>query len=502
MNQQPLCFVIPTYRLREVGETVVQYDDHFWRNGHSVPIVVFDDSSAVNHDKYYSLLEATTTHNELYYVGPKEKEQFIAYLNQRLPDKRVQGLVRSLFRPSYGGNRNFTLVYTLGALMVSVDDDMRPYSLMEHSPESLEPDEICRGRLHRAGENGYGRKSFDILTAFRDVLGKRVSEVPDNYERGELVVDTAMELETNATTGLTHENSLMVQRGPLQQDAVVKMAQTFRSGTGDIDAIDFIEMFLENDQQVDPAELNDFYVLENFRPVVTKKNWRMDCGVSGYDNTFGLPPFFPTQLRCEDYIYRLWVQQDGVAAAHVDAAQNHCKSNYMRNPPAAEILNEEVSNLLKRKIKGSLSRLDDLGIGFDYEGEVTARDAQEILEKIQSLHARALAAASCAARPERADALKSFAANLQKAFYGFEPDFFQHNLLRIVDETVHVIKGSIELWPTLIEICYFQKGRKGLPQTRVRNRQHTKQPGGAAMLAPQEGYASQRVPASLTGLPA
>jgi hypothetical protein len=26
----------------------------------------------------------------------------------------------------------------------------------------------------------------------------------------------------------------------------------------------------------------------------------------------------------------------------------------MRNPPAAEILNEEVSNLLKRKIKGSL----------------------------------------------------------------------------------------------------------------------------------------------------
>ena len=48
--------------------------------------------------------------------------------------------------------------------------------------------------------------------------------------------------------------------------------------------------------------------------------------------------------------------------------------------------------------------------------------------------------------------------NLHKAFYGFEPDFFQHNLLRIVDEAVHVIKGSIELWPTLIEICYFQKG--------------------------------------------
>jgi hypothetical protein len=402
-------------------------------------------------------------------VGPREKEAFIGYLNQRLPDKRLQGLVKSLFRPSYGGNRNYTLVYTLGELMVSADDDMRPYSLMEHSPESLESDEICRGRLHKAGENGYGRKSFDILTAFRDVLGRRVAEVPDNYDRGELIVDTAMDLETNATNGLTRGNSLLVQRGPLPSEAVVKMAQTFRSGTADIDALDFTEMFLENDSQVDPGALNDTYVLENFRPVVTKKTWRMDCGVAGYDNTFGLPPFFPTRLRCEDYIYRLWVQQEGVAAAHVDAAQNHCRSNYMRNPPASEILNEEVSNLLKRRIHASLSRLDELRIGFDYEGEVNARDALEILEKIQTLHTRALATAQSASSPERAEALRLFAANLYKAFYGFEPDFFQHNLLRIVDDVVSVIKGSIELWPTLVEICYFQKTRAGLPRIRVKN---------------------------------
>jgi hypothetical protein len=203
--------------------------------------------------------------------------------------------------------------------------------------------------------------------------------------------------------------------------------------------------------------------------VVTKKNWRMDCGVAGYDNTFGLPPFFPTHLRCEDYIYRLWVQQDGICSAHVDAAQNHTKSNYMRNPPAAEILNEEVSNLLKRKVKASLSRVDELGIAFDYEGEVTAQDAEEILQKIQRLHAQALATAAAASNPERAAALRLFAANLHKAFYAFEPDFFQHNLLRIVDDVVSVIKGSLQLWPTLVEICYFQKGRKGLPRTKVNN---------------------------------
>jgi hypothetical protein len=405
MQENDLFFVIPTYRLREVGETIEHYDEHFWRNGHSVRMIVFDDSSPADQEKYYPLLEQTKTHSDLYYVGPRQKEQFLAYLNGRLRDKRLEGLVKNLFRPSYGGNRNYTLMYTLGGFIFSADDDMRPYTLMEHSPESLNPDEVCRGRLHKVGQNGYSRKSFDILTSFLDVLGKPAGQVPDNYERGELLVDSAMDLETNATKGLARENSLVLQRGPLPSDAVVKMAQTFRSGTNDLDAIDYVEMFLADEGQTSPDDLNDVYVLVNFRPVVTKKNWRMDCGVAGYDNTFGLPPFFPTRLRFEDYIYRLWMQQDGVAAAHVDAAQNHTKSNYMRNPPAAEIFNEEVSNLLKRKIKASVARLDELSIAFDYEGEVTAQDAQEVLDKITRLYGRAAEAAKTAPKPERAEAL-------------------------------------------------------------------------------------------------
>lgn len=469
MSAKDLYFVIPTYRLRDVGETVQEYDEHFWRNGHSVRMIVFDDSSPASQEKYFPLLEQTKTHNDLYYVGPREKEQFLAYINGRLRDKRLEGLVKNLFRPSYGGNRNCTLMYTLGGLMVSADDDMRPYTLMEHSLESLNPDEICRGRLHKVGQNGYGRKSFDILSSFLDILGKRVSQAPDNYERGELLVDTSMELETNATKGVSRENSLVLQRGAVADDAVVKMAQTFRSGTNDIDAIDFVEMFLGDERQINAEDLNDVYVLVNFRPVVTKKNWRMDCGVAGYDNTFGLPPFFPTRLRFEDYIYRLWVQQDGIASAHVDAAQNHTKSNYMRNPPAAEIFNEEVSNLLKRKIKSTVSRLDELSIAFDYDGEVTADDAKDILDKIANLYKRTMDAAAKADEAKRMESLQMFAASLNKSFYGFEPDFFQQNLLRIVDDVVSVIKGSIELWPTLVEICYLQKDRKGLPQIRVKN---------------------------------
>src|SRR5262249_30501986 len=67
------------------------------------------ECSPVNQNKYYPVLEQTRTHNDLYYVGPREKEQFIAYLNGRLRDKRLDGLVKNLFRPSYGGNRNYTL---------------------------------------------------------------------------------------------------------------------------------------------------------------------------------------------------------------------------------------------------------------------------------------------------------------------------------------------------------------------------------------------------------
>jgi hypothetical protein len=470
MQNKELYFVIPTYRLRDVGETVEAYDEHFWRNGHSPQIIVFDDSTPVNQEKYFSVLEQTRTHQEIFYIGPREKEQFLAYLNSRLRDERLQGLVKNLFRPSYGGNRNFTLMYTLGGLMVSSDDDMRPWALLENSPESLGADEISRGRLHKAAVNGYSKKSFDILAAFLDVLGKPAGETPENYERGDLLIDTAMELETNASKGLRRENSLLLQRGQVGSDATIKVAQTFRTGTNDIDAIDFVEMFLEDEQEVDLDHLNEVYVLENFRPVITNKNWRMDCGVAGYDNIYGLPPFFPTRLRFEDYIYRLWIQQDGIVAAHVDAAQNHIRSNYMRNPPAAEIFNEELTNLLKRKIRDSVSRIDELSIAFDYDGAVSGEDARAILDKITSLHGRALEAAKATLNPERALALRQFAASLHKAFYGFEPDFFHQNLMRIVDDVIDAIRASIQLWPTLVEICYFEKSRRGLPSIRVRNR--------------------------------
>jgi len=472
MSSVATIFVIPTYRLRDVAETIEIYDEHFWSNGHSVKMMVFDDSSLANHEKYFALLEQTKTVNDIYYVGPREKEEFLGFLNRRLRDKKLDSLVRNLFRPSYGGNRNFTLMYSLGALLVSADDDMRPHALVESSPESLNADEVSRGKLMKANGDGFVQKSFDLLTTFRDVLGRKVSELPGNYEQGELLVDTAMDLETNVSNDFAGDNSLILKRGPLSQSAVVKMAQTFRSGTNDIDALDYVQMYLrdESAHQASLHDISQFYVLVNFRPVVTKKNWRMDCGVAGYDNRLGLPPFFPTRLRFEDYIYRLWIQQPRLASAHVDAVQTHIKNNYMRNPLAMEVFNEELCTLLKKKIKGSVTRLEDLTIHFAYNGEVTLKDTQEILDKITGVHRQVLQAVGRSKNAQRRKSLNLFAENLARSFYGFEPDFFQQNVSRIVDDVVSVIHASLELWPTLVEICYLHKDKKALPQVHVKNK--------------------------------
>ena len=462
--------VIPTYRLRDVGETIERYDEHFWNNGHTIKIIVFDDSSITNFNKYYRKLEQTKTYNDVYYVGPHEKGEFTSILLKRLSDKKLEPLVNNLFRPSYGGNRNFTLIYTLGSLMISSDDDMRPEGLIHNHMESLLKNEISKGRLLTAEHNSYSVKSYDLLSSFLDVLGKRAKDIPGNYDKGELLIDTSMDLETNSTKGLAEENSLILQEGKVSNNSVIKIAQSFRTGTNDIDALDFADIFLKNETQININDLNEVYVLINFRPVVTNKNWRMDCGVAGYDNTHGLPPFFPTRLRFEDFIYRLWMQQNEIASAHVNSVQRHIKNNYMREPLASDILNEELANLLKRKIKSSQYKLNELNISFGYDGSVTSQDSEEILEKILKLYNRITDSAEKTKIEERKKSLNAFASNLNRVFYGFEPDFFQQNVSRIVDDEIGLIKSSMEIWQALIEICYFYKSKKELPQTKIKNK--------------------------------
>jgi len=73
---------------------------------------------------------------------------------------------------------------------------------------------------------------------------------------------TLRALRLNRRSGdILRRRSLMLQPGPVAENSVVKIAQTFRSGTNDIDQTDFLEMFLEDEDQTCLETLSDFYVL-------------------------------------------------------------------------------------------------------------------------------------------------------------------------------------------------------------------------------------------------
>jgi hypothetical protein len=99
METPTLSFVIPTYRLRNVNETIECYDQHFWRNGHSVRIVVFDDSIPANQEKYFPLLErmsgeadncATVHWVHSLYFRPFDRQER-GYLNDPLAAGKLEG---------------------------------------------------------------------------------------------------------------------------------------------------------------------------------------------------------------------------------------------------------------------------------------------------------------------------------------------------------------------------------------------------------------------------
>ena len=163
-----------------------------------------------------------------------------------------------------------------------------------------------------------------------------------------------------------------------------------------------------------------------------------------------------------------------MASAHVDAVQTHIKNNYMRNPLAMDVFNEEICTLLKKKIKTSLMGLDDLSIRFGYQGEVSLKDSEEILEKVTRVHVKVVKAAAATKNEGRRKTLELFAENLARSFYGFEPDFFQQNVSRIVDDVISQIHAALEIWPTLIEICYFHKDKREFPQCRVDNKKRAR----------------------------
>jgi hypothetical protein len=211
-------------------------------------------------------------------------------------------------------------------------------------------------------------------------------------------------------------------------------------------------------------------VLSAFRPALANKHTRKPTGVVGFDNREGLPPYIASDLRIEDYVQRLWLLDQAFAVAYVDAAQHHARNPYMRQPLAWEVVSCEIGNFIKRRILQTMTRITPFGIEFDYDGSVRAEEAEAILDKTSSLYGRVLAVSEVTTDERRRGELLRFANDLNVHVRSFERDPFEHQLAKIADATIRSIRGTLRIWPTLLEICERAKRAQALPARRLKSK--------------------------------
>lgn len=445
---------IPTYRIEHAGKTVAAYADNFARYGHEVPIVVFDDSGHERSRKSADGLAELENPGGIFYVGPEEKAAFLQELKKKLGHAVDHKVVDQTFKPSYGGNRNFTIVYTLGGHFVSVDDDIRPHALIHRNPEELTYPEVAKGIFVSRKSDLYKKYDNDVIGAFMYFLGKRVADLTQSDITGTAVRDDMADFYTNMMLGRIEEgrsNVLSVVGGDVNPGATIKIAQTFRTGSYDVDAYDYAEEFLREGGP-ELLAVNDMsikYVLKAFMPFVAQNNWRNDCGVSGYDNSDGLPPFLPTSLRCEDYGNRLWSQNHEIATAHVNAVQTHYRDPYNRESVPHDFHNEAHANYLKDVLRTHLEGTDKLTLRFGRNGAVTKKKAKELVSLAMRFHDDSLRRAGEDAA-HRNDYL-AFSSQFRRAYNGFDIDAFHKEMESRIRREIDVIIDTMGAWPVILE---------------------------------------------------
>ncbi|MEM3113265.1 MAG: hypothetical protein QXI33_02465 [Candidatus Pacearchaeota archaeon] len=439
-------FVIPTYRLRAVKDTIRRYTDNFHSYGHEIPVFIFDDSSNIDNN-FYSLSEGLSFKGDIFYVGLNEKRKFLDSLHEKTSLDKL--LLHEIFKPSYGGNRNFTLVYSLGNKFVSSDDDMYPYGLFESS-RGLNEGEVCKGRYVDKVTGRYFSQNQDIITSFLDVLGKKVSDL--QYKKGGGIEDSMMDLFTNTTKKKIGKSVLTLLNGSPDENSLIKIAQTFRTGSSDVDMKDYAKEFLVNPELLSKNDMSQIYVISDYIPCITDSNWRIDCGVSGYDNSRGLPPFIPTKLRFEDYVFRIWAQKKDVASAHVNSVQTHRRNPFNRPSLPQDYHNEELANLLKDELRKLTNNIGDITISFEGKIDFDNDILFDKLKKAQKLHKKALLAVERV--PERKGYFIPFANGLYNTFSRFENNEFFHTSRKIMENEFNLLRRTMEVWPKIVEASF------------------------------------------------
>ena len=247
------------------------------------------------------------------------------------------------------------------------------------------------------------------------------------------------------------------------------MAETCLTGTDNLDSLDFAYFFLNDPSAQSLQDDGHVFIVSVYHPFVTKENWKNACGASGYDNTEGLPAFFPTKLRFENYAYRLWIQREGYASAHIKAFQHHDRNAHERASLPNEIVNEEFANLLKDKLRQSLSGIGPVTMSFDYDGTITDEETVPIL----SLGRKVCADVEERIRDSdqhsgRYRQLIRFAQELRTEFMNFDAAAFYQKAQQVIQEEFTYIAESQKLWPRCLEAVKNIQAGKGLPSHRIK----------------------------------
>jgi hypothetical protein len=102
MKSNKTIFIIPTYRLRDVAAMAEKHDQHFWTNGHAVKIMVFDDSSVANHEKYYPFSSRPKPSTLVEICYPQKDKRQLPQINKSKADIHAPSQIHRVSRWQFG----------------------------------------------------------------------------------------------------------------------------------------------------------------------------------------------------------------------------------------------------------------------------------------------------------------------------------------------------------------------------------------------------------------
>lgn len=457
---------IPTYRATDIAQTVSLYGQNFKRHGHDVPIMVFDDSNRSNARISEGSLRIASqrlgSQQQVWYVGPYEKARFKQGLKDRLGPEH-DSTVDKIFKPSYGGNRNFVLVYTLGDHFISVDDDIRPMGLFTSSGNTQTTDNsqlISRGRfLFEREVTGIPLIDQDVITGYQKFLGTKVRDHLGRVTMGSDVKDPNVD-DLGFTQGSLDEGLMIALPGKVPHDAIIKIAQTHITGDADIDSADLVHLFMETGvREVLSGHLPKKYVAEVCREAITASNNRLNGEILGYDNSDGALYFLPTALRCEDFIWRVHLEhQPKVACAYTKHAQYHERALSVRASVASDWFNELKAQQVKRRIRESVKEVGPYTMTFHTPKPISLETARDIETQIREKRDQARDIST--SNGHSAHYLR-FAGELDAILQDeiVSPRQFATRLTSIVNSEFNWFNRTAALWPQILEYATEMQGK-------------------------------------------